>query len=178
MLYSKKITSVHKQQGITMIVTLVVLLVLTIISVAAIDSNNLQSLMTRNNQFRLETFNASSTEIEAQIDYYSASDDPLDSPPIDFLLKSGIDTSLDSEATGSLLVKKSTNPGFTKKLMLTYSGRCATYGATQNINLGGTAGIRGSKSCLAFSLDSSAEYDNPTIISEQVQTLAMYGIED
>ena len=172
--YPNNIKHINKQQGITMIVTLVVLLVLTIISVAAIDSNNLQSLMTRNNQFRLETFNASSSEIEAQIDYYESSNTPLESPPVDFLVKSGINTSLDSEATGSLLVKKSTNPAFKKKLDLTYSGGCLRPGETQNFNTGGSSGLSASKKCFAFTLGSSAEYENPKVESVQTQTIAMY----
>ncbi len=174
MFYSKNMKSINNQHGITMIVTLVVLLVLTLISVAAIDSNNLQALMTRNNQFRLETFNASNSEIEAQLDYYSASTTPLESPPVDFLVKTGTQSSLDSDTTGSLLIKKSTNPGFKKRVTLTYTGGCLRPGERQNFNLGGTPGLATSKKCFAFSIGSSAEYENPNIKSDQVQTIAMY----
>ena len=49
-------------------ITLVVMLVLTIIAVASTNSNQTQAMMVRNNQFRLETFNTSYAEIDAQVD--------------------------------------------------------------------------------------------------------------
>lgn len=49
-------------------VTLVVLMALTVVAVAVTNSNQSQSIMVRNNQFRLETFNVSYSELDAQID--------------------------------------------------------------------------------------------------------------
>jgi len=56
------------QRGVALLITVVVLLVLTIAALAATNSNQTQSLMVRNNQFRLETFNTSYSEIDGQID--------------------------------------------------------------------------------------------------------------
>ncbi len=56
------------QEGAALLISVVVLLVLTIIALASTNSNQLQSLMVRNAQLRMETFNASYTEIDAQID--------------------------------------------------------------------------------------------------------------
>ena len=61
--------SVIHQSGAALIITLVVMLVLTIIAVASTNSNQTQAMMVRNNQFRLETFNTSYAEIDAQVDF-------------------------------------------------------------------------------------------------------------
>lgn len=56
------------QRGAALLISVVVLLALTIIALASTNSNQLQTLMVRNAQFRMETFNASYSEIDAQID--------------------------------------------------------------------------------------------------------------
>lgn len=66
---------INYQEGIALLISVVVLLVLTIVALAATDSNQLQSLMVRNAQFRMEAFNASYTEIDAQIDSINSSND-------------------------------------------------------------------------------------------------------
>ncbi|WP_147250883.1 pilus assembly PilX family protein [Arenicella xantha] len=63
--------SIHKisaQRGASLLITMVVLIVLTVIAVTATNNSQTQAFMVRNNQFRLETFNASYAEIDAQID--------------------------------------------------------------------------------------------------------------
>jgi len=64
--YPNKLLS--RQRGISLLLTVVVLLGLTIIAITITNSNQTQSTLVRNNQFRLEAFNASYTEIDAQID--------------------------------------------------------------------------------------------------------------
>lgn len=56
------------QAGISLLFTVVLLLALTVIAITVTTSNQTQSILVRNNQFRLEAFNASYTEIDAQID--------------------------------------------------------------------------------------------------------------
>lgn len=67
--FSSSPVSVNHQSGAALIITLVVMLVLTIIAVASTNSNQTQAMMVRNNQFRLETFNTSYAEIDAQVDF-------------------------------------------------------------------------------------------------------------
>jgi len=62
--------SFNSEQGIALIMVLVVLFVLTVVGLASTDSSNLQSVMVRNNQFRLEAFNASMSEINDQMEFY------------------------------------------------------------------------------------------------------------
>ena len=59
--------SIKTQSGIALITVMVVLFILTLLGIAATDSSNFQALMTRNNQFRLETFNVSRSEIQDQL---------------------------------------------------------------------------------------------------------------
>lgn len=58
----------NRQSGAALIMTLIVLLVLTVVAVGVTNSNQSQSIMVRNSQFRLESFNVSFAEIDAQID--------------------------------------------------------------------------------------------------------------
>lgn len=59
---------ISAQQGVALLITVVALLVLTVAALAATNSNQTQSLMVRNSQFRFETFNTSYSEIDGQID--------------------------------------------------------------------------------------------------------------
>jgi hypothetical protein len=56
------------QRGAALIITLVVMLALTVVALGVTSSNQTQSIMVRNNQFRLEAFNVSYSEIDAQVD--------------------------------------------------------------------------------------------------------------
>lgn len=57
------------QEGAALLITIVVLLALTLLALASTNSNQNQAFMVRNTQFRFETFNASHSEIDGQIDY-------------------------------------------------------------------------------------------------------------
>ena len=52
------------QEGATLIVSLILLLVLTIVGISTIESVNLQSLMARNSQFQVESYQVALSEIE------------------------------------------------------------------------------------------------------------------
>lgn len=56
------------QRGAALVITLVVMLALTVVALGVTSSNQTQSIMVRNNQFRLEAFNVSYSEIDAQVD--------------------------------------------------------------------------------------------------------------
>jgi len=62
------------QRGAVLIITITVLLALTILALASTSSNQMQSIMVRNNQFRLEAFNVSYSELDAQIDILNQRD--------------------------------------------------------------------------------------------------------
>lgn len=68
-----------KQSGIALIMVLTALFALTLLGLASTDSSNLQALMVRNNQFRLEAFNMSFSEIGDQITFFQTEEgkDPL-----------------------------------------------------------------------------------------------------
>jgi hypothetical protein len=63
-LYSHAIT--RQQRGATLLVCLVLLLILTIIGAASVQDVNLQSIMTRNSQFRMQAYNVALSEIDGQ----------------------------------------------------------------------------------------------------------------
>ena len=63
----KKQHNIIKQSGATLLVSLIMLLILTIIGVSSIEDMSLQSNMTRNSQFKMQAFNTSLSESEAQI---------------------------------------------------------------------------------------------------------------
>ena len=56
-----------RQQGATLVITMIVLLVLTMLAVNSTSSNRVQSVMARNNQFQLEAWNKSYSELTARI---------------------------------------------------------------------------------------------------------------
>jgi len=56
-----------KNQGSSLVMTLIVLLVLTMLAISSTSSNRLQSVMARNNQFQLEAWNSSYLEINARL---------------------------------------------------------------------------------------------------------------
>ena len=57
------------QNGAVLVITIFVLMALTVVALAVTNGNQSQAIMVRNNQFRLESFNSSYAEIDAQIDF-------------------------------------------------------------------------------------------------------------
>jgi hypothetical protein len=59
----------QSQRGAVLVVTIFVLMALTVVALAVTNTSQSQAIMVRNNQFRLESFNSSYAEIDAQIDF-------------------------------------------------------------------------------------------------------------
>ena len=59
----------NQQSGVALLISIVVMLALTVLALAATNSNQTQAFLVRNAQFRLETFNASFTELDAHVDF-------------------------------------------------------------------------------------------------------------
>lgn len=72
--------NIAKQSGAALIITIAVMLAMTVLAVAATNSNQTQSFLVRNAQFRLETFNASSVEIDGRIDAINNTSLAADTP--------------------------------------------------------------------------------------------------
>lgn len=60
----------RNQKGAALLVSLIMLLLLTMIGIASIEDTALQSNMARNSQFRMQTFNLSFSEGQAQYEKF------------------------------------------------------------------------------------------------------------
>lgn len=145
------------QGGMAMIIVIVALLVLTLLGLSAADSGSLQSVMVRNNQLRLEAFNASLAEIEAQLDSYEQTDTGKA-----FLVDVVQGAVIDETDLGLL----SNNPAFEKNLTLSSKGGCPNY----YNSLGGPI------KCNLIELDSISEYQESNVGSDQVQQFTFYSL--
>ena len=157
---NKQFKNTNKQNGMALIVVMVVLTALTLMGLAASDSSNLQSIMARNNQFRLEAFNTSNAEIGAQIDYYdevAVGDNPI---------YVAIDGAARIDSLGTDLDLKTTNTHFTKEVGLENTGECAIEGNSL-----------GKYKCNLMLIDSDARYLASNINSLQMQTFSYITLE-
>ena len=165
------------QKGVALIMVLSVLFALTVLGLASSDSSNLQALMVRNNQFRLEAFNHSFNEIEQQLGFYvtDAGKQPLFAA-IDFGTQQASSYYSDSQGgaidptggndSGGLVESgsngfavQSTSTTFNTDISLSSSGGCPIY-----LN-----SLGGFKKCSLMELNSKVDYRNTNIGSEQVQ---------
>ena len=129
--------NIASQSGAALLISIVVMLAMTILAVAATNSNNTQAFMVRNAQFRLETFNASYTEIDSQIDAINARQITDGAP--DFLLElvtSGVEgVNVNSAGTGSvpltLGLQAPTEAGYIdQEIEMTYRQNCQLLGVS------------------------------------------------
>jgi len=98
----------NRQAGISLLFTVVLLLALTLIAITITNSNQTQSVLVRNNQFRLEAFNISYTEIDAQIDAINQRNISQRVPPyIDALIRSDFNQKLNEGDNGLELLSTS-----------------------------------------------------------------------
>ncbi len=170
----------NAQRGVALIMVLTVLFALTVLGLAATDSSNLQAVMVRNNQFRLEAFNASYSEIEDQLEFYATQPGkPVLFAAIDRGAQTassypdqsvgdsdkGKDEDDDEDKDGSDDSSLNTfpvrigNSMFSKNLTLEQDGGCPI---TLN-------SIGGFKKCSLMRLDSNAVYRGTNIGSDQAQ---------
>lgn len=154
----------RNQKGMALIMVMVVLLVLTMVGLSSTESSNFQSLMVRNNQFRLEAFNTSFSEIESQLEAFrtQAGKNTLFSAIDNGLINSkGVDTNGLSVPTMNL---SNNDPSFTKEVSLEKSSGCPIFNES----------VGGFKKCHIMELDSNSEYTGTNIGSDQVQQFSFY----
>ena len=154
----RSIPNFSKQKGITLIVVIVVLLALTLVGLASTDSGNLQRVMARNNQFRLEAFNSSHAEITAQLQFY----DEQSNAPIFVAIDTGLRQSPDENS----LVIQTVNTQIDKEVGLSSEGDCNVFGNSL-----------GKYRCNLMIVDSESRYPNTNIGSDQRQTFTYITLE-
>jgi len=160
----------NKQRGSSLLTVLVVLLVLSLLAVASFDSSNLQSLMTRNSQLRLETFNTANTEIEAQLDDFSSTAGVINATIAGLLdTESVTETEILSPKAAIPQTSVTSVNGFTKTVEVSKDGGCPIYGSQIDSGTGGTG-------CTSFIISSDATVDNLNIISDQSQTFNLLSL--
>jgi len=174
----RKIPQAGHQGGMALIMVLVVLLVLTILAVSSSETSNLQSLMSRNNQLRMEAFNASNVEIEAQIDRYLASTDT----PAEILkvINAGKGSTADSYSND--IVIQASDSELNQFVELKHEGGCWSFGQQENI---GSANrpvctqllLSSNVQLLSPNLDSSNQRIPLNIRSNQRQTLEFESLQ-
>lgn len=154
----RHLPSFANQRGITLIVVIVVLLGLTLVGLASTDSGNLQRVMVRNNQLRLEAFNSSAAEIAAQIQFY----EEVTNAPIYSAIDSGLRLS-DGDQT---LTQQTVHALIDKDVGLSSEGDCWVVGNTL-----------GKYRCNLLMIDSNSQYPNTNIGSDQRQTFSYFTLE-
>ena len=157
------IAGISNQRGAALVITLVVLTVLTLVALASTDSNQIQAAMVRNNQFRLEAFNASYTEIDAQVDKINTN--PSISAGIPKALAVLIDKEVDEirhDDTDPLIFVESSHPEMTQGIASRYARSCVRVGGQVDV-------VNKLISCHVLQLESEAQYQNTKIRSDQFQ---------
>ncbi len=155
--------SSHKQNGAALVITIVVMLGLTVMALAATNSNQSQSIMVRNNQFRLEAFNISYAEIDAQT--YAINKRKLSDGVPNYILpiidgQSGDKTTL---GVNDMAVLATTpNTYMTREVAHEFLGPCLVFG--QEVGEGAEK-IR----CNELKLESEAKLVNTGVVSDQRQ---------
>lgn len=151
-------SSPKQQKGLALIMVLVVLLVLTLVGLSSVDSSNFQALMVRNNQFRLEAFNTSFSEIESQLDTYQTKNGKT------YLFKAIDGETVSSVGLTPTLPVSNSNSLFTKVVTLSKTSGCPIFDESLN----------GFKKCNLMVVDSDSKYANTNIGSDQVQQFSFY----
>jgi len=177
MIFSRNIPS--RQQGSSLLTVLVVLLVLSLMAIASFDSSNLQSIMTRNSQLRLETFNTAKVELEAQLDsYLNVAAGTLDAgilQLIDTPLSENIAApkpSLNSDDNPLVVQERSVIVGFDKVIDLVKDGFCPTYGS--DVDSGAAATTKPQRRCRSFVVGANSTVNGLNIVSDQKQTFELF----
>lgn len=149
----------NKQRGIALITVMVVLFVLTLLGLAATDSSNFQALMVRNNQFRLEAFNVSRSEIQDQIVAYN---DDADKEALFYAIDVGSKVSTENAGSPSFFTVLYPRQAIDQNISLQRIGGCVVEGNTLGTGL----------TCSLVQLDSDASLEGTNIQSQQSQTFS------
>jgi len=155
--YFKRFKS--QQKGSSLLTVLVVLLVLSLLAVASFDSSNLQSLMTRNSQLRLEVFNVGKSEIDTQMGTFSSVSSGTIHPTIQTLIDTPGDTAVAATTSGTATL------GFTKQIDLSRNGLCQLAGDDLSSSSSGV--------CNYFILTATTTVDNLNLSSTQSQAFSV-----
>ena len=158
--------SIERQNGVVLVMTMIVLLALTILALASTSSNQLQSVMVRNSQFRLEAFNSSYAEIDAQVDLVNSR--PLSEGPPDYINSVLNDRSLvvssesEVEVTKLPLLSPTDEKYISQEVAQGYDQSCIVFGQQE--------GADGRKiQCHRLRIDSDVQVSNTSISSDQRQ---------
>lgn len=157
----------QSQRGASLIVTIVVLTALTVVALAVTSSNQTQSIMVRNSQFRLETFNVSYSELDAQIDHINKRK-ISDGVPAYILrmIDSNVGKRVWDKATNTadrINLRATTNNNYMDRdVAQEYRGICLIFG--QQIGAGNEK-----MRCDDIKIESTADLKNTSVESEQHQ---------
>lgn len=156
--------SINREQGLSLVLTIVVLLAVTSLALAATNSNQSQSLMVRNAQLRLEAFNASYNEIEGQV--ATINELKLSDGPPDYVLAL-IDSNVGEIVNATTVVPlpsvtEVSDDQITQSVAQEYVGTCRVPGQQTG------AGFE-KVQCSQVLIDSKAEIDDTAVGSNQNQ---------
>lgn len=158
------------QRGAALLITVVVMLALTILALASTNANQSQALMVRNAQFRFEMFNASYSEIDAQIRDVNARDITDGIPAnINYLIDANPGTALYTDAAKNPPgapdfdgLTSISDTDIEKDVVQTYRGQCRVLGEQIGV---GSEKIR----CNELQIDASTKMARTEIKSDQSQ---------
>ncbi len=160
-----------KQSGAALLITMIVVLALSVVAVGVTGSNQAQSLMARSSQFRMESFNASYAEIDAQLDKINKRKISDGLPAwMSAALNDGIGARLstaDQNSGGMALAADVLSTSTDRWVASEYRGDCVIFG--QQIGAG-----KESYRCNEMVLESSAKLKNANIESRQSQVYEYY----
>lgn len=164
---ARRIASAAEQRGISLLITLIVVLALSIVAVGVTGSNQAQSLMAKSSQFRMESFNASYTEIDAQIDAINKRKISDGLPNwMSATLNAGLGTRMTNTATDSTeridLLTAADDQFSNRKVAQEFRGQCVIFG--QQIGAGNE-----SYRCNELLVESDVTLKNTSIESKQSQ---------
>ena len=165
-------THVAQHRGAALIVTMIVVLALSVVAVGVTTNNQMQSLMARSAQFRMESFNISYAEIDAQIDAINKRKISDGVPRwVEASISEGLGGRVSSAAAdeGRVLDLLSTaSTSFSdREIAQEYRANCVIYG--QQIGVGKEV-----YQCFEMMLESKAALKNTSVESQQSQVYEYY----
>lgn len=95
----QRVENPAKQQGITLVVVMVILVAMTFLGLGAMSDSNMQLALVRNSQLQNMAYSAAMTEVNAQIDLINAPGNGMNDPAVVAAVNAGgavVDTSDDT----------------------------------------------------------------------------------